>query len=905
MPRVPHWRRYLRFWRPDVAADVDDELRFHFEARAEELRARGLAPADVARTIAEEFGDVEATRRGLREIGERVERRRERQRWWHQLRTDLRYAVRGLRRTPGFAAAVVATLALGIGANAAIFAVVDRLLFRLPPMLDAPARTHRVYLGLPTPDGDGEFFPDLLPYPFYRQLADGTHAFARTALYADVRLPVGPEPDAPELPVETVSASFFGFFDAPPVLGRYFGAAEDRPPNGSPVVVLSDATWRSRFGGRADALGATLRIGATTYTVVGVVPPGFVGAATDAAAPVAFIPISAYEAEVTAGQRRGWWTSTSVNVGTMLVQRRPDVSAAVAQADLTAAMMPIWKEWMGDGPLARFRPRVVATSLLPERGPNQTSAARVAALVGAMALVVLLIACANVANLLLARALRRRREIAVRLAIGVSRRRLLAQLLTESLLLAALGGLAGLLVARWSASALHALFAPPGAESPVLGDTRTLAFVGVAVLVAGVLTGLAPAWQAGRVDVTRHLRTGLREWAGRSRLRVALLVLQGALSVLLLVGAGLFVRSLRNATRIRLGYDVAPVLTATLDMHGVRLDTAHTAALRERLLDAARRVPGVERAALVSTLPLRGGEVGMLRVPGIDSMTWRRLPDFHYATVSPDYFAVMGTRIVRGRGIARSDIAEAPGAMVVSATMARTLWPGQDAMGRCVRVGHAAAPPCTYVVGVAEDTKATRLHDDPSLYYYVAAAQMPPRRAVLVVRTHGDAPTVVESMRRALQREMPGAARVAVAPFADVVDEETRSWRMGATMFVVFGALALTLAAVGLYAVIAYDVAQRSHEIGVRITLGARPGDVVWLGVRQGMTLGIAGIGIGGAVTLAAAGRLAPLLFEVSPHDPLVYAAVAAAMLAVAAAASVIPARRAARVDPNVVLRSE
>ncbi|HEX6966322.1 MAG TPA: ABC transporter permease [Gemmatimonadaceae bacterium] len=818
---------------------------------------------------------------------------------------DLRYALRGLRAHPGFAIAVILTLALGIGANAAIFSVVDRLLFRPPPMLSQPELTHRVYLAN-TYRGK-ERFNGSVQYARYVDLTNWTTSFSRTAEYTARKLAVGVGVDAREMQVGAVSAGFFGFFDAPPVLGRYFSAREDTPPTGTPVVVLSYAMWQTRYGGRANVLGSTLQIGPTVYTVIGVAPQGFVGLWPEQP-PVAFIPISSYASGVGIDlKNENWWTTYHWSWASMIAERKPGVTLAAANADLTNALLRSYEAERTAGdkmpPISTMRPHAVAASILAERGPNESSVAKVAALVGGMALVVLLIACANVANLLLARALRRRREIAVRLALGVTRWRLLSQLLTESVLLAFLGGVAGLLVAQWGGSALRAAFLPKGAESPVMGDTRTLLFVGVAVLVAGVLTGLAPAWQAGRAELSRDLKAGAREgMMHRSRARVTLLVLQGALSVVLLVGAGLFVRSLNHVKNVRLGYDVSPVLVAELNMRGVDLDSAHAVALRERLLSAAQALPDVEHAALNTSLPFWSMWSVDLHVAGIDSV--RRLGQFDLNAVSPDYFATMGTRIVRGRGITSTDVAGAPGAMVVSSSMAKTLWPNEDAIGKCVKVG-ADTMPCTYVVGVAEDIKNDQLSDDPGLYYYLSAMQFSPQSTGLLLHTRGDASRHAEAIRRALQREMPGASYITVTPFADVVGQQMRSWQLGATMFVVFGLLALVLATVGLYGVIAYNVTQRSHELGVRIALGAQTSDVVWLVVRQGVLLGGLGIAIGGALTLAASGWVKSMLFDESPRDPLVYAVVVLTMLAVAIAASVIPARRAARVDPNVALRAE
>jgi predicted permease len=406
-------------------------------------------------------------------------------------------------------------------------------------------------------------------------------------------------------------------------------------------------------------------------------------------------------------------------------------------------------------------------------------------------------------------------------------------------------------------------------------------------------------------EMTRHLKAGAREGGvQRSRLRVALLVLQTAMSVLLLVGAGLFVRSLDNVRRQPLGFDPRSVLYVDIAMADVRLEPPRAVELRERLLVTAAQLPSVQRAALAYSLPLGRPRVGGgFRVPGMDSLVRMRMPDLYVNAVSLDYFATIGTRILRGRGIGVEDAAGAPGAMVVSATLARLLWPGQDPLGRCVHFEANTA--CTNVVGVAEDVRATTLHDDPVPHYYLSSAQFRPTRRSLVLRMHGRAAEQAESVRAALQREMPGASYVTVKPFSGMVTDAMRSWRLGATMFALFGGLALVLAAVGLYGVIAYNVTQRTHEIGVRIALGARVADVLWLVVRQGVVLGVVGVAIGTTITLGAAGQVATLLFGVSARDPMIYASVAGAMLFVAFAASFIPAHRAARVDPTVALRSD
>jgi predicted permease len=825
--------------------------------------------------------------------------------WFDSLTQDLRYAIRGLRAKPGFTLAVITTLALGIGANAAIFSIVDRLLFRPPPLLAHPALTHRVYLNSIFRGKD--VHRSYVQYATYVDLSKWTTSFVHTAEVRESKLAVGVGDEAREMNVSITSASFFSFFRAPPALGRYFTPAEDAPPNGTAVTVLGYGYWQARYGGRTDVLGEKVQIGPLLYTIIGVAPRGFVGL-WPSQPPVAFIPITAFAGA--SGVRLGkenWWTTYHWTFAEMIAERRPGLSEEVANADLSNAYRRSYEQQKASSPAltpaAVAKPYATVESILSERGPNKTSLAKVATLIAGMALIVLLIACANVANLLLARALRRRREIAVRLALGVSRARLLSQLLTESVLLSVVAGVAGLFVGQAGGGLLRALFLPEGADTTVVGDTRTLVVAAIAVIVAGILTGLAPAFQAGRAELTHDLKAGAREGTHhRSRTRLVLLVLQGALSVVLLVGAGLFVRSLRNVKSVRLGYDVDPILVVNLNMRGVNLDSAHAVALRQQLLDAAKNLPVVEHAALNVTIPFYSTWSMSLYVAGIDSVD--RLGEFDLNGVTPDYFATLGTRVLRGRPIEAQDVAGAPGAMVVSEAMGRVLWPGKDPIGQCVKI-NADTMPCTYVVGIAENIKSGSLSDEPSYFYYLSSAQFNPNRTGLFIRTRGEAARQADAIRRQLQRFMPAPAYVTVTPFEEIIGQQMRSWTLGATMFVVFGLLALTLAAVGLYSVIAYSVVQRTHEMGVRIALGAQIRDVVSLVVGQGLRHGIAGIIIGCAISIGAARWVKPLLFDESPRDPAIYAIVTVVLLAVAVAASLIPAQRAARVDPNVALRSE
>jgi predicted permease len=821
--------------------------------------------------------------------------------WLEALSQDARFTIRSLRNSPAFSVAVILTLALGLGANAAMFSVVDRLLFRPPPLLVDAAMTHRVYLYRTSRGVEAERSGQ---FRRYADLVRWTSSFARTAAVSERTLAVGTGDAVRELPVAIVSASFFGFFEAPPVIGRYFTEIEDLPPVGAPVVVLSNAMWKAAFNARDNVLGAQLQIGPTVYTIIGVAPPAFVGLWSENP-PAAFVSVTSF------GGSRGtsnWWSSYDHAIGiTMIARRKPGVSVAAATADLTTALRRSYQTQLDEEPVASMtleslRPRAVVSSILAERGPESSSLSRVAAWLSAVAAIVLLIACANVANLLLARAMRRRRELAVRVALGVGRARLASQLITESLLLAMAGGVGGLVIAQWASALLHRVFLPGAQKVPVVSDFRTAVFAVTVTLAVGVLSGLVPGLQVGRVDVTDDLKSGAREGTQRrSRLRSALLIGQSALCVTLLVGAGLFVRSLRNVREVRFGYDVDPVMVVDVNMRGVTLDSSRKASLDQRLLDAATNLTGVAHASLMKTVPFEGISSWPLFVEGIDSVD--KYGEFDLNGVSPDYFATLGTRILRGRGIEDADRANTRKVMVIDQAMGAVLWPGRDPIGRCVRIG-AKSSACTYVVGVAENIHTRSLDDERGVFiYYLPVAQMTPDDVGLYVRAREGIP-LLEPLRRRLQEEMPGAAYVTIRPFSQIIGSETQSWRVGATAFTAFGGLAMLLAAVGLYGVIAYGVTQRTHELGIRMALGARAGDVVRLVVADGLRFVTSGMLLGGAISIGAGHWLAPLLFRESPRDPAVFGGVAMMLLLTALAASWIPAARAVRVDPRTALQT-
>jgi putative ABC transport system permease protein len=884
------WRRLKLLIGLDRATqDLEEEMRLHRELRAEQLRSQGIPnPYAQARR---QFGN--ATR--IAEVSRDV--------WlWpgiDALWQDARLTVRGLRRNPAFTAGVMLTFALGVGANAAMFSLIDRMMFRPPALMRDPASVHRVYLYRSMDGVESETGGQ---YARNADIARFTTSFSAVAMHTTSQLAVGVGQDAREMRIGVVSASFFGFFDAPPAAGRYFDASEDAPPSGAPVAVLSYATWKAQYGGRQDAIGSTVQIGAVAYTIVGVAPEGFVGL-WPLRPPVAFIPVSTYAASAVGSEWRTTYGS-SFGLGS-IARRKPRVSIDAASADLSQALVQSYRAEGRTDELATLRPRARAGSVLIERGPGQSDVARVVTWLGGVAIIVLLIACANVASLLLARALSKRREIAVRLALGVTRSRLVMQILAESMVLAAAGSLLGVLAATWLSAALSATFLPGTDRMSVAGDPRTLAFIGIVTLVVGAFTGVFPVLQARRLALTDDLKAGAR--AGtyhRSRTRSALLVLQGALSLVLLVGAALFVRSLRNVRDVHLGFDADSVLVVAFKMRDVKLDSTQRATLRLRLLGAATTLPGIEHASLQMQAPFGGSTEWPIAVAGIDSV--QKFGRFEFNAVSTDYFATMGTRLLRGRGFDSSDRGGARRVMVISEAMGKVLWPGQDPLDKCVRIGIPPdTAPCRYVVGIAEDIHARGFGQTRDFYYYLPAAQWHQQGGGLFVRVAGDPRNSIEPLRRRLQEEMPGTSYVTVTRLGELVEMQSRSWEMGATVFTAFGALALVLAAVGLYSVLAYNVAQRRQELAVRVALGAASGDLMRLVVGEGLRFAVAGIAAGSAMALIAAPRIAPLLFNQPPRDPVVFGAVTAALLVVAVLASMIPAIRGARVDPNAALRAE
>ncbi len=891
------YRLRTLFRRAEVERELEAELQFHLEREVAMRMKAGEARANAERIARAEFGGVERIKEDTRDAHGVV--------LIDQAGQDVRYAFRGLRSRKAFTFGVVATLALGIGANATMFGILDRLLFRAPPAMSDPATVHRLYRhsvdeGEPRVDRNFAFAT-------YLDLKQSLRSFRDIAAFQTTREAVGEGDSVREVPITVASASYFDFFDARPVAGRFFGAEDDKIPEGAPVVVLGHGFWQSAYAGR-DVIGEKVRVGPGVATIIGVAPSDFVGM-SDQGVPALYLPITAYAfaARGAAYPRNYGWSWLEV-----IARRKPEVGVAAARAEVEAVFVQSWRNAFAADPgwgtpeSARIRGELAPVQI--SRGPQAGRDSQVATWISSVAVLVLLIACANVANLLLSRAVSRRREIAVRLALGVSRARLTRQLLTESLLMAFLGGALGLAIAQWGAAFVRRWFLPADLEVQVITDTRTLLFSAIATLLVALGTGLAPALRAGRVDVSSALKAGARA-TGRehARLRTGLLVFQVALSVVLLVGAGLFVKSLENANAYRLGYDADKVLFASVQARGGRATAAERVILQEKIETAAASVPGVRHVTATLSVPFWANDSRGLLSPGVESVNKRGR--FILQVASPAYFTTMGTRVLRGRAFDESDRAGSPPVVVVSEGMARAIWPGREALGQCLQFqpdAGQAPPPCMSVVGIAEEMRLRSWADAREFSYYVPARQVSdPPELKLFARVAGSAEDYVEPLRRRLQAEIPGSAYVRVIPLTQLVEPNLRSWKLGATMFVAFGALALVLAAIGLYSLIAYDVTQRRREISVRIALGASVGRVFGSVVGRGALLVTFGISIGFGIAVFAAPSLSSQMFQQSPRDPWVFGTVILTLVAAGLAATALPALRASRVDPTEALREE
>ena len=849
---------------------------------------------------------------------------------------DLRYGVRMLARSPGFTLVAVLTLALGIGANAAMFGVVDALLFRPPSGVSAPSGLVRVQMELPLRPGEQAELSGVLSYPDYTTLRDRAGGFARVSAYARTTVTIGRAEEERPNQALLVTGDYFRLLGTRPALGRLIAPDDDREGSPNPVAVLSWSYWNRALAGDASVVGQPIVVNGRSYTVVGVAPQHFVG--TELGSPALWLPLGVapslgYDERMTRSRFAAWLSivarlapgvtrqqAQSMAEGAILAARDegadvpPGAMGGVPGGEVRVRMGgPGGAGGPGAGPAPQPPPPRVRLAELRGRG-----AAGIPAPLGggqslpvslwfmAVTAAVLLIACANVANLMLARATNRQHEIAVRLSLGATRGRLARQLMTENLLLAALGGAAGLAVAAAGVALLPRVVPLP--PLPPFLDERMLAFTALLTVLTTAAFGLAPALRATRPDLHAALSAAGRRRAGRPRGRSALVVVQLAASLVLLIGAGLFIRSLRNVRSIDVGFDTDHLLVASIDQRGARSSREQMDGYWRAALERVRALPGVRSAALGMSAPFEMSIMLPLDAPGYPSPDGRPRPaqaDFAGA----GYFATLGIEITRGRAFTEEDRAGTAPVAIVNETLARQIWGGDQPLGKCVRVGAPGGDaPCLEVVGVAEDAKYADLTAPAAPFLYRPLEQrlrMAPPMTVLHVRASGDPAALAARVRQELQGLDPAVRFASVRPLSDLMLPQIMPWRMGTLIFTLFGSLGLLLAAVGLYGVLSFLVAQRTRELGVRIALGARTGDVLALVLGQGarlIVLGIAAGLLGGAV---AARLFASMMYGVSPLDPLVYLSTAVVLGAIGMVATYVPARRATRVDPIVALRAE
>ena len=906
-------RRLFRLELHDVRRareDARDELLSYIDARVEQLIAAGFSPAAAQAEALRRLGGTfdEVLEASIRSAQQR-EREMSVREFFTDFRDDLRFAWRGIRRETLVATFIVLTLALGIGANAAMFGVVDRLLIRGPEHIVRPGEVVRVFRTEHS-DVRGDLTSSSHGWVLYDVLRRETRLFQGAAGYAidAAGIPFGKGSDATLVPFASVNASLFPLLGVQPELGRFFNSTEDSPTTPQPVVVLGYGLWQRAFGGDRGVLGRTARFGDVDYTIIGVAPRGFTGPQLG---PVdAWMPLALRSQRVT----DHWTTSWDAQWMRLVVRLAPGVSRAQANAGATAALHAAYT---GSDPEMATAKITVGALGTDNRGRESVETTISRWLVG-VAAIVLLIACANVANLLLARAVRRRREVAVRVALGAGRGRLLRLLLTESMLLALAGGAAGLAVA-WGTAMLMRRILLPGLEWPSAPvDARVLGVSLLLALAVGVLTGLVPALRASRPDLTVALKSGTREGGGRTaRLRSALTIAQAALSLVLLVGAGLFVRSLLRVRAIDLGLQPDRVLVvqlryptdARIDDPGAAGEVLRRTTVLRDVMVRARAVPSVEAASLTVGLSFQSSFGVDLRVPGWDSIPTLEGGGANISAVADDYFATVGTRIVSGRGFTPADRRASEPVAIVSQTMANTLWRGKSPIGDCLYWGESRKDlnVCSRIVGIAADAHSFELREGPSMHYYIPLGQ---ERGIggtsLLVRPRrGAEQETIAALRPLILDADPSISFVNMRMLQDEVDPQVRPWRLGATIFVLMGMLAVLVAAVGLYSVMSYFVAQRTQEIGVRIALGARPARIVALILRGGVQMVLAGVVLGTVIVVAAGRFVEPLLFDTSSRDPLVLGGVALALCGVAVLASVIPALRAKRVSPVDALRAD
>jgi macrolide transport system ATP-binding/permease protein len=807
---------------------------------------------------------------------------------------DLRYGWRQMLRRPALTTVAVLTLGLGIGANVTMFSWVDMTLRRQVDGVAEPDRWVALNGTTRSRSDLSVSYPDFIDYRTRRPAS-----ISDLIVFNLAPMNMRTSGDAPvRVYAEMVSGNYFDALGVRPLLGRGFLPQEDEAIDRDAVTVVGHRFWQRRLGGDPGIVGRTLTLNGRAFTVIGVAPERFHGTLAylnvDLWVPIKMQPTAMSGADRLSTRGNNWLQA--------MVKLAPGVSVARAQADLALVAADLSREYP-----ERAGTGITLSPLWLAPGAGGAAVAGIMGLQLAVAAVVLLIACANVANLLLASAVSRQRETAVRLTLGASRARVVQQLLTESTLLAAAGGIAGTLCAYW-AKDLVRWFIPPAPlpidMNPVL-NASVMLFAAAVTTATAVVFGLVPALQGSRAAVASALKESAASVTAaprRARLRSALVVAQVALSLLLLVSAGLFLRALQNAQTADPGFSTRDGLIASVDLLPAGYDAARGTAFQQTLLARARELPGVDAASLAQRVPLGFGGSSDMNVQ-VDGYTPAPNEEMtvYYNRVSGDYLRTLGIPLVAGREFTERDSTGTPDVVIVNETLARRYWPGRSAIGGRIRAGSRTLE----VVGVARDGKYSSLNEAPRAFMYLALAQWYRPDTVLQVKTHGDPERLVPLLHGAIRSLDANVPLFEVRTIEDHLRIASFAQRMVASLLGAFGALALVLATVGLYGVVAAMVAQRTAEIGMRMALGARPADIVGLMLKQGLGMIGAGVSIGIVVALGVTRFFRSLLIGVSATDGATFAATTLLLVIVAIAATYVPARRAAAVDPMTALRRE
>ena len=873
------------FRRRRLEDDLDEELRSHLEMAIELHLRKGMSAEDARRGALRSFGGVEQTKENYRD-----------QRGLPMIETtlqDLRFGLRMLRRSPGFSLLAILCLTLGIGANAAVFSWVEGILFRPYPLV-----SHQEQLLALTGTTRGESGPTGISWPDLLDLQRSSTLIDSFIVNKIMGTTLSVGDRAERMTGSIVSANYFDAIGVHPILGRGFEPGEDVGRNAHPVTVISYQLWKGKYKGDPQIIGKTERLNGVIHTIVGVEPEGFYGTFVGWAMQF-WVPASMEEIFEAGGykleDRGARWIEAYVRLkpGATQAQAQEEISAAAKRLEAEypetnrGCGIHLWPLWQ--------TPFNNAGTLLPTLE-----------IMIAVVVFVLLIACANVGNLLLVRSIARRHEMTVRLAMGAGRGRLLKQLFTEGVILSAIGAGGGLLVAHWCRHALVLLFPARGGVAMHLPgeiDWRVLALSAGVCVIATLLLGLVPAMQTGKIDLAGALKAdsaGVVGGGGKAWVRSGLVVVQVSLSFVLLVGAGLLLQSLQRIRNTSPGFSTRGVMVTAVDLVSAGYDVQRAQNFQDELLDRVKALPGVESAAFARMTPLSYGSFSStpIAVDGYQP-TPEEQPTVQYNEVGPDYFRTMGIPLVSGREFTRADDGKAALAAVVNETMAAHYWRDRNPIGERVQVKGR----WMQVVGVAKDSKYQSVREAPKPFFYVSRRQNFSRGGGLHIRT----PMSPETMATVLGREVhaldPDLALYEVITLQEQVDRSTSPQQVAVTLVGVLGGLALLLAAIGLYGVMSYAVSQSTRELGLRMALGAGASNLLRLVMKRGLALTAGGVALGAAVALGLTRLLGNLLYNVSPRDPLAFGSAFLVMTIAALAACFLPAWRATRTDPVQALR--